>query len=323
MRFLRRLVYLSGSLVLIGVLVLWLVVRASLPQLDGERVIAGLAAPALIVRDGMGVVTIVPTLRGRTRADVARATGFVHAQERFFQMDLMRRLAAGELAELVGDAATDHDIRQRLHRMRNVARTVLSAASASERAITESYADGVNAGLESLSARPPEYLILRASPSPWLAEDTVLVVLAMYFRLHDEHAERESRLSRLHDALPPAMYGFLNQAGTSWDAPLLGAALPSLPVPGVDVCDVRRVEHNPLARARRGARHRDALDPAFHRKRGEQRMPGPWLRGAPGMASPWSPTTCIWASRCRIPGSGCACESPRRHPRAPPSTPPV
>lgn len=106
-------------------------------------------------------------------------------------------------------------------------------------------------------------MILRGDPSPWLAEDTVLVVLAMYFRLHDERATRESRLGRLHEALPPAMYDFLSQAGTQWDAPLVGGAMASLPVPGVEVCDLRptagmqeigqrreqlpSLEHNPLA----------------------------------------------------------------------------
>jgi penicillin amidase len=245
MRILKRLLYLSGSVVIIAVVALWLAVRASLPRLDGERALHGLGAPVHVIRDAAGVVTI----DAASRRDAAMATGFVHAQERFFQMDLMRRLAAGELAELVGEAGADYDMRQRVHRMRSVARRVMDAAATSERAIAHAYAAGVNAGVEALPVRPFEYLILRAQPSPWLAEDTVLVVLAMYFRLHDERGERESRLGRLHDALPPAMYAFLTQAGTSWDAPLVGDAVPSLPVPGVDVCDVRRVEHSPLARA--------------------------------------------------------------------------
>ena len=243
MRFLKRFVTISGSLVIIAVVALWFAVRASLPQLDGVRALAGLAAPVQISRDQTGVVTI----RAGDRRDAALATGFVHAQERFFQMDLMRRLAAGELAALVGVAAADHDMRQRVHRLRNVARRVIDGANNFERTIIDAYAAGVNAGIQALPVRPFEYLILREDPSPWLAEDTVLVVLAMYFRLHDERATRESRLGRLHDALPPAMYAFLSQAGTPWDAPLVGGAMASLPVPGVEVCDLRRLEHNPLA----------------------------------------------------------------------------
>lgn len=245
MRFLKRLFVLAGLLMVAAAVSLWLAVRASLPELDGERAVDGLAAQVEILRDDTGVVTI----SAESRTDAARATGFVHAQERFFQMDLMRRLAAGELAALVGEAAAGHDAGQRIHRLRSVARQILEASEAPDRAIVDAYAEGVNAGLGALAMRPFEYLILRARPSEWLAEDTLLVVLAMYFRLHDERAERESRLGRLHEALPGAMFEFLTQAGTEWDAPLVGDAVASLPVPGADVCDVRRVERNPMARA--------------------------------------------------------------------------
>ena len=68
--------------------------RGSLPKLNGMVLVNGLEAPVLIERDALGVATI----RGETRIDVARATGFLHAQERFFQMDLLRRSAARELA---------------------------------------------------------------------------------------------------------------------------------------------------------------------------------------------------------------------------------
>lgn len=242
-QFLKRFVFVSGGLVITAFVGLWFVVRASLPQLDGERALAGLAAPVQISRDDKGVVTI----RAVNRRDAAFATGFVHAQERFFQMDLMRRLAAGELAALVGEAAVDHDMRQRIHRMRSIAQQVMLRADDSERAIIDAYAAGVNAGVDALPVRSFEYLILREHPSAWLAQDTVLVVLAMYFRLHDERARRESRLGRLHDALPPAMYAFLTQAGTTWDAPLMGGAMTSLPVPGAEVCDVRRSDRKPRA----------------------------------------------------------------------------
>ncbi len=129
MRLLKRFVYVSGSLVIIAVVALWLAVRASLPQLDGERALAGLDAPVQVSRDDTGVVTI----RAANRRDAALATGFVHAQERFFQMDLMRRLAAGELAALVGGAAADQDMRQRVHRLRSVARQVMDAADDRQR----------------------------------------------------------------------------------------------------------------------------------------------------------------------------------------------
>src|SRR5438105_8569167 len=81
------------------------VLRGSLARLDGKLRVAGLAAPVRIERDSRGV----PTIEAANRLDLAFATGFVHAQDRFFQMDLSRRLAAGELAELFGPNALAHD----------------------------------------------------------------------------------------------------------------------------------------------------------------------------------------------------------------------
>src|ERR1700730_16071807 len=76
----------------------WAVLRGSLPQLDGTHAASILSAPVTIERDALGVTT----LHGSTRDDVAWGTGFVHAQDRFFQMDLLRRLAAGEGSALIG-----------------------------------------------------------------------------------------------------------------------------------------------------------------------------------------------------------------------------
>ena len=243
MRFLRRLIFISCALLAVAVLALWLTLRASLPALDGELSLPGLSAPVQIGRDDLGVVTI----HAANRRDAALATGFVHAEERFFQMDLLRRFAAGELSALVGEAAVDHDMRQRIHRMRGVARRVIQMADDSERDIIEAYAEGVDAGVAALAVRPFEYLLLRGNPARWLPEDTVLVVLAMYFRLQDERASREGRLARLHAALPGVLYAFLTQRGTTWDAPLQGQAEHPLPVPGAAVCDLRASGHERAA----------------------------------------------------------------------------
>ena len=98
-------------------------VAGSLPQVDGEIPTAGLTAPVVVERDGLGI----PTIRAGNRNDLAFATGFVHAQERFFQMDLLRRNSAGELAEIVGPAAVlDADRKVRVHRFRDVAQRVLA-----------------------------------------------------------------------------------------------------------------------------------------------------------------------------------------------------
>ncbi|MBV8402685.1 MAG: penicillin acylase family protein, partial [Gammaproteobacteria bacterium] len=99
--------------------------RGSLPQLDGELEAAGLSAPVRIARDALGE----PTIDAASRADLAYATGFAHGVDRFFQMDLSRRLAAGELAELFGAVALEQDRSTRLFRFRAVAREVLAGAT--------------------------------------------------------------------------------------------------------------------------------------------------------------------------------------------------
>ena len=88
--------------------------RGSLAQVEGTRQLAGLSAAVQVTRDSLGI----PTIRGATREDVARATGFVHAQDRYFQMDLARRRAAGELSGLVGPRALAIDREIRIHRFR-------------------------------------------------------------------------------------------------------------------------------------------------------------------------------------------------------------
>ncbi len=107
---------------------------------------AGLGAPVRIERDALGV----PVVRGGSRLDVARATGFLHAQERFFQMDLLRRSAAGELAALFGRPALEMDREARVLRLRLVARRAVKALPPDERDLLAAYTAGVNAGLAAL-----------------------------------------------------------------------------------------------------------------------------------------------------------------------------
>ena len=206
-----------------------------------RRSLAGLSAPVSVERDALGI----PTLRGETRLDVARATGFVHAQERFFQMDLLRRTAAGELAALVGATALPLDRAHRLHRFRHRARLALAATPAEDQALIAAYAAGVNAGLAALSAPPFEYLLLRSAPEPWRPEDTPLAVYAMYLDLQGQQWPRESARGVLRDTLPPELAAFLDPPGTDWDAPLQGEPFPAPPPPGSDAFDLR--SKSPLA----------------------------------------------------------------------------
>ena len=217
--------------------------KASLPQLDGERGVAGLAATVEIERDDLGV----PTIHAANRLDAARALGFLHAQDRFFQMDLLRRQAAGELAEIIGPPVLKTDRQHRVHRFRERARQVLAGASPDDRALLMAYTDGVNAGLSSLGGKPFEYLMLRVDPAPWKPEDSILAVYAMFFELNDESGRRESALGVLRDTLPPQMLDFVAPAGTEWDAPVVGAPFPTPPIPGPEVFDLRKAKALPKA----------------------------------------------------------------------------
>jgi penicillin G amidase len=239
---LRRLVRAALVIVILTALVLvggglWAYnrLRASLPALDASVQLKGLSAPVLITRDGLGV----PTIRGASREDVARATGFLHAQDRFFQMDLARRRAAGELSALVGSRVIAVDREIRVHRFRTEARKAVATLPAEERALLEAYAAGVNAGLTTLRSAPFEYLLLRQQPRPWLPEDSLLVVLSMFITLQDYQGAYESTLGTMDDVLPHQMYEFLAPMGTEWDSPLVGDIIPVPPIPGPDVYDLR------------------------------------------------------------------------------------
>jgi penicillin amidase len=201
----------------------WWALHRSLPPLDGERPAPGLAQAATLERDARGV----PVITAHTRSDLAFATGYAHAQDRFFQMDLARRLAGGELSELFGAVALKQDTRTRRFGFRAVARRVFESAPPDERAVVEAYARGVNAGLAGLDARPWEYLLLRAAPRAWLPEDSVLVVHSMWWQLQynsivNEIVRRRLQRAAAAAATPQAareLIEFVYAGRSEWDTP--------------------------------------------------------------------------------------------------------
>ncbi len=236
----RWFVRLAGGLVVAAAVVAglaWLTLRGSLPDLDGQVAVDGLSAGATIERDSDGI----PTITANTREDLAFATGFAHGQDRFFQMDLIRRRSAGELSELFGGVAVASDKRFRFHRFRARAEAAMAAMPAVESALLRHYADGVNAGLRSLAAKPFEYYLLRVDPEPWMAEDSVLVVYTMFINLTDERATRDVQRGLANRILPPETYAWMYPQGTPWDAPLMGEARPVAAVPSAAVMSIRDV----------------------------------------------------------------------------------
>ena len=220
-----------------GMLSGWIQVRASLPVLEGTLALEGLSAPVSVERDSFGI----PTITATTRPDAARALGFLHAQDRFFQMDLLRRQAAGELSALVGVRALEADRTVRIHRFRQIARRAYDHASPVYRAVLDAYAAGVNAGLQALDAHPFEYLVLRADPEPWRPEDTFLTILAMFNTLQGRQAGFEAAFGAMAEYLPPRMFEFLSAGASDWDAPVMGDPSPRPALPGPDIFDLRQI----------------------------------------------------------------------------------
>jgi penicillin G amidase len=166
-RILFRLVVLA-PLVAIAAGVLWL--RSSLPQSAGHIALAGLSADVRVSRDARGI----PTITAATDGDAAFALGFVHAQDRLFQMDITRRLGEGRLAEWIGERGLRTDRFMRVLGIHRAAERQLAQLRPELRAVLDSYAAGVNAYLAHRHALPPEYYLLNAEPEPWRPVDTLI-----------------------------------------------------------------------------------------------------------------------------------------------------
>ncbi|MGQ9919433.1 MAG: penicillin acylase family protein, partial [Bryobacteraceae bacterium] len=171
----------------------WILYRPG-AGLSGE-VAAPTAAEVRVTRDRLGV----PHIQARTLEDALFAQGYVTAQDRLWQMDSLRRLAAGELAEIAGKAALPLDLRARQLRMRRLAERWAASLPAEQRAHLAAYARGVNHFLElNLRRLPPEFTLLGYSPRPWRVADTLLCALEMNRTLSGnwEHDLLKSRMAR-------------------------------------------------------------------------------------------------------------------------------
>ncbi|XZE17741.1 penicillin acylase family protein [Pirellulaceae bacterium SH449] len=231
----------------------------SLPILDGKVVVKGVQEEVTVERDSLGI----PTIRATSRQDLAFATGFVHAQDRFFHMDLLRRNAAGELAELIGPALVERDKSTRVHRFRTAAKKRLELEPEATRSLLRSYTDGVNAGLQSLRAYPFEYLLLGQTPAPWTPEDSLLVVFSMFLDLQGNQFESERQRGLLHELVPQEAFDFLVPRGGQLDAPIFGEAFPAPAIPGPEIFDPRTVpkpKDQPKVAATGGAHPMSSLD---------------------------------------------------------------
>jgi penicillin G amidase len=178
-----------------------------------------------VERDSLGI----PTIRGENRKDIAYAMGFVHAQDRFFQMDTLRRRAAGELSELFGQATLPADREARVHRFVVRADSEYNALHKDERELLRAYAEGVNSGLRRLKAKPFEYYLLGVEPRRWTPQDSILVIFAMALDLQEKPGHVALALDALKRVLPQKAFEFFAPKFSSWDTPLDGSEYNSQP----------------------------------------------------------------------------------------------
>ncbi|HKS77213.1 MAG TPA: penicillin acylase family protein [Terriglobales bacterium] len=181
------------------------IARSALPQLDGTLSVPGLSAPVTVTRDHHGI----PTIEAANLDDLFFAQGYVTAQDRLWQMDGMRRFAAGELSEILGPDYIKVDKEQRILGMRQAARKALTTFSPENRLRFEDYARGVNAYIDSHhDDLPLEFRILHYQPRPWTPEDSTVIAAQMVKDLnHDPNIlSREKILDKLGPELAADLY---------------------------------------------------------------------------------------------------------------------
>jgi penicillin amidase len=220
-RILPRIALALLLLLLGAVAYLYYVARSALPQLDGTLTVPGLSAPVTVKRDARGV----PTIEAQTLEDLFYAQGYVTAQDRLWEMDVMRRFAAGEMSEILGPSLLEHDREQRILGLRSAAQNAVSQLSDRDRSYFEAYARGVTAYLAShLNRLPIEFRLIGYQPKPWKVEDSLLLGARMVQNLnHGTYKSalvREKILARLGPELTADLF-----VNTSWrDRPPSGAS---------------------------------------------------------------------------------------------------
>jgi penicillin amidase len=226
MRLLKISLLIVLGLVLIVLGTVWSIFEASLPTIDGETHGHNISQTVTLERDDYGVVHV----QGATQNDVMYGLGYAHAQDRWVQMDLLRRNAAGELSELFGKAALERDKSTRFHQFRARAALIYASLPAEQQLALQSYADGANAAVADFGARPFEYWLVGASIRPWQPEDSLLAIFSMYLDLQGGQVKRDLALTVIEQAYGAAMVDFIMQPSFA-QAALDGSSYPTGTVP--------------------------------------------------------------------------------------------
>jgi penicillin amidase len=173
-----RIVFWALAIVLVlGAVAVWWLVYRPLPQLDGTAALPGLHKSVAVDRDRWGV----PHIRADSVEDLAQAQGYVMAQDRLWQMDLLRRVARGQLSEILGKATLTIDKDFRTMQFGRAADRELTLMDQDSRALLEAYARGVNRFIEQHNKTLPlEFSLLGYKPQPWQASDSLAITAYMY-----------------------------------------------------------------------------------------------------------------------------------------------
>ncbi|HEU4324717.1 MAG TPA: penicillin acylase family protein [Roseiflexaceae bacterium] len=210
------------TLALAGGGYLWL--RGSLPQTSGTIRIAGLSGPVEVVRDAAGI----PHIRGSTEEDALLGLGYVHAQDRLWQMEFQRRIGNGRLSEVLGEPTRETDMFLRTLGPHRAAAQAWTSATAEERRVLEAYVRGVNAFISTHRGRqlPIEFSILGFEPEPWRPEDVIVWIKMMSWNLGGNWADELLR-ARLVAKVGPEKAAELLPAASADDPVILPADSPS------------------------------------------------------------------------------------------------
>ncbi|MEO1000743.1 MAG: penicillin acylase family protein, partial [Pseudomonadota bacterium] len=202
-RWVLRLFLVLVVLVALALLGAYYLATGSIPDYDDERRVTGLGGPVEIVRDAHAI----PHIFGESDADVLFGLGYAHAQDRLWQMTMLRRTAQGRLSELFGPATLSIDELLRALDLYNIAVASVALQTAETRAALEAYSAGVNAWIkivqeDALGRGAPEFFLFSNEIAPWTPADSIAVTRVMALQLTD-HARRETRRAELSLALPP------------------------------------------------------------------------------------------------------------------------
>jgi penicillin G amidase len=237
-------------IVLAGAIAFWLYhrTRECLPQLDGEIREAGLKAPVEVLRDSHGV----PHVRAQSVEEACFAQGYVTAQDRLWQMDLSRRRAEGDLAEILGRRALQLDIESRTLGFPEVLKRGVANLDPHSQAVFQAYARGVNAFIDThLNDLPIEFFILHYKPRPWTVEDSLAVALNMAKVLNTTWPADLYR-EHIHAEISQQLYDDLFPATTPLDHPVAELSLVKKPTPP-SAPKTKREKRRPERRRRRRA----------------------------------------------------------------------